>query len=81
MEQKRARNETLNLPVAIPKSDVGLLDSNFALTSVLKMEAVCSSETLVPTHKSTRRDCPEDQHRHLHRRKNPKSVPLLMCGN
>jgi hypothetical protein len=30
--------------------------------SVLKMEAVCSSETLVSTYKSTRRYNPEDQH-------------------
>jgi hypothetical protein len=31
----------------------------------LKMEAVCFSETLVSTYKSTRRYNPEEQHRHL----------------
>jgi hypothetical protein len=30
------------------------------------MEAICSSETLVSTDKSTRRYCSEDQHRHRH---------------
>jgi hypothetical protein len=43
----------------------------------LKMEAVCSSETLLSTYKSTRRYNPKDQHRHLHRRENLKSnTPL-----
>jgi hypothetical protein len=37
------------------------------------MEAVCSPDTLVSTHKSTRRYNSEDQHRHLHRRENLKS--------
>jgi hypothetical protein len=32
------------------------------LTSAPKMEAVCSSETLVFTYKFTWRYCPEDQH-------------------
>jgi hypothetical protein len=41
-------------------------------SSALKMEAVCSSETLVSTYKSTRRYYPEDQHRHLHRSENLK---------
>jgi hypothetical protein len=31
----------------------------------LKMEAVCSSVTLVPIYKPTRRYNPEDQHQHL----------------
>jgi hypothetical protein len=38
-----------------------------------KMEAVCASETLVPTYESTRRYNPEDQHQYLHRRENLKS--------
>jgi hypothetical protein len=32
--------------------------------SIFRTEAVCSSETLVSTYKSTRRWNPEDQHRH-----------------
>jgi hypothetical protein len=39
----------------------------------LKMQAVCTSETLVSTNTSTRRYNPEDQHRHLHRRENLES--------
>jgi hypothetical protein len=30
----------------------------------LKMEAVCSSEMVVPTYNSAQRYCPEDYHRH-----------------
>jgi hypothetical protein len=48
-----------------------LLLSN--LTSVLKMETVCSSETLVSTYKFIRCYISEDQHRHLHRRRNLRS--------
>jgi hypothetical protein len=36
---------------------------NLQGTSSLKMEAVCYSETLVPTYKPTRHYYPEDQHR------------------
>jgi hypothetical protein len=32
------------------------------------MEALYSSETLVPTHKSTQRYYPEQKRRHFHRR-------------
>jgi hypothetical protein len=57
--------------------DVGLLDSNADINVLgdtnLKIEAVCLSETLASTYKSTRRHSPEDQHRHLHRRENLKS--------
>jgi hypothetical protein len=35
-------------------------------TSGLKMQAVYSSETLVPIYKSTWSNNPDDQHRHLH---------------
>jgi hypothetical protein len=41
--------------------------------SISWAEAVCSSETLVSTYKSTRRYSPEDQHRHLHFHQNLKS--------
>jgi hypothetical protein len=41
------------------------------------MEAVCSSETLASTNKSTRRYYPEDQHRYLHRRENLKCRAFL----
>jgi hypothetical protein len=40
----------------------------------LTMEAVCSSETLVPTYKSTRHHNPQDHHGNLHRRENLKSL-------
>jgi hypothetical protein len=39
----------------------------------LKVETVCSSETLVPTYKSTRRRNPEDQHRQPRRREDLES--------
>jgi hypothetical protein len=42
-------------------------------SSGLKMEAVCSSETLVSTYKPIRRFNPYDQQRHIHRLENLKS--------
>jgi hypothetical protein len=39
---------------------------------LLKMEAICSSETLITTYKLTRRHHPEDHNRHVHRRENLK---------
>jgi hypothetical protein len=42
-------------------------------SSGLNIEVVCSSEMLVPTYKSTRRQNPEDQHQQLHRRKDHRS--------
>jgi hypothetical protein len=45
------------------------------LTSALKMEAVCFSESFVFTYISTQHYHREDQHRHLHRRENLKSDP------
>jgi hypothetical protein len=45
--------------------------------SALKMEVVCSSETLVSTYKSTRRYNPEDQSRYL-RRENLKSEEYML---
>lgn len=39
-------------------------------TSALKVEAVCSSEMLLSTQKSSRRYNPEDEPQHLHRREN-----------
>jgi hypothetical protein len=50
-------------------------------SSALKMETVCSSETLVSTFKSTRRNNPEDQHHHLHRSENLKSHHHHGCYN
>jgi hypothetical protein len=38
------------------------------LYSGLKIEALCSSETVISTYKSTRRYSREDRHRPLHRR-------------
>jgi hypothetical protein len=54
----------------------------------LNMEALCFSETLIPTYKSTRRYNPEDEHRHLHLCDNLRSLQihcsmfffLLLCG-
>jgi hypothetical protein len=42
-------------------------------SSTLKMEAICSSETLVATHQATRRHIPEDDTLHYHRCENLKS--------
>jgi hypothetical protein len=56
--------------------DIGLLGSLGQ-----KMEAVCSSKTLISTYKSTRRYNPEDQHRHPHRRENVISHTLLLLSN
>jgi hypothetical protein len=44
------------------------------------MKAVCSSEMLVSTYKSTRRCNPEDQPRHPHCRENLKSQVLFTCS-
>jgi hypothetical protein len=43
------------------------------LVGGLKIEAVCSSETLVPTYKSTQRHNPEDHCGYLHHHENLKS--------
>jgi hypothetical protein len=43
------------------------------LSSALKIDAVCSSETLVSVYKFTRCYNPEEQHRHLHSRGNLRS--------
>jgi hypothetical protein len=50
-------------------------------TSGPKMEAVCSSETLVSTYKSTRYYNPEDQQRHTHCRENRKSHSCITFSN
>jgi hypothetical protein len=42
----------------------------------LKMEAICSSETSVATHQTTRRHIPEDDTLHNHRCENLKSYIL-----
>jgi hypothetical protein len=47
--------------------------------SALKTETVCFSETLVSIYKSTRRCNLEDQHWHLHRRENLKSI-IKICN-
>jgi hypothetical protein len=46
-------------------------------TSVLKMEAVCSSETLISTYKSTQRLNPEDQHWNF----NPEDGSSMLLRN
>jgi hypothetical protein len=43
------------------------------ISSTLKMEAICSSETLVETQGTSRRHIPEDDTIHEHRRENLKS--------
>jgi hypothetical protein len=48
------------------------------LSLVLKKEAVCFTETLISTHKSTRRYNSEDQHQHLYRRENLKSHTITL---
>jgi hypothetical protein len=53
--------------------------------SALKMEAVCSSETLAPSYNSTRHYSPEDQHRQMTTSgpyyKHPKIVVFKREGN
>jgi hypothetical protein len=46
--------------------------------SALKMEAVCSSETLVPTYKSTWHHNPENHNQHIHRLDNLSFVLLFI---
>jgi hypothetical protein len=41
-------------------------------------ETVCFSETLVSSYESTRRQNPEQQHRHPHRHENLKSHNILL---
>jgi hypothetical protein len=41
----------------------GISASTFRVKSALRMEEVCSTETLVSTYKSARHNHPEDQHR------------------
>jgi hypothetical protein len=48
-------------------------------SSALKMEAIRSSETSVLT-KATRRQIPEDDFIHSHRRENLKSYNQLICS-
>jgi hypothetical protein len=43
------------------------------ISSTLKMEAICSSETSVETRRTTRRHIPEDDTLHNHRCENLKS--------
>jgi hypothetical protein len=49
--------------------------------SGLRMKEMYFSETSVSTYKFTRRQNPEDQHRQLHRRKNPKSHEVVKVSN
>jgi hypothetical protein len=48
------------------------------ISSTLKMEAICSSETSVKTQRTTRRHIPEDYTLHNHRRENRKSYMYLI---
>jgi hypothetical protein len=48
------------------------------ISSTLKMEAICSSETSVATQQTTRRHIPEDDTLHNHRCGNLKSYTLLI---
>jgi hypothetical protein len=47
--------------------------------SAMTIKTVCFSETLISTHKSTRRYNPEDQHRQLHCLENLKSLSFLLA--
>jgi hypothetical protein len=49
------------------------------ISSTLKMEAICSSETSVATQQTTRRHIPEDDTLHNHRCENLKSYIYVMC--
>jgi hypothetical protein len=74
-EKKKECINALNVFINFLYVHVGLLSCNALWIPGLKMETVCSSETLVSTYKSTcpRRYNPEDKHRHLHRRENHDS--------
>jgi hypothetical protein len=48
------------------------------ISSTLKMEAICSSETSVQTQRTTRRHIPEDYTLHNHRCENLKSIVCLL---
>jgi hypothetical protein len=65
-------NDTTVLPV--------VLHGCRTWSSALKVETVCSPETLVSTYKFTWRYYPEDQHRRLHRRENLKSHHTAVLG-
>jgi hypothetical protein len=47
------------------------------ISSTLKMEAICSSETSVDTQRTTRRYIPEDDTLHNHRCENLKSYMFI----
>jgi hypothetical protein len=49
------------------------------ISSTLKMEAICSSETSVETQHTTRRHIPEDDTLHNHRCENLKSYIVFKC--
>jgi hypothetical protein len=48
------------------------------ISSTLKMEAICSSETSVETQRTTRRHVPEDDTFHNHRCENLKSYKTCL---
>jgi hypothetical protein len=48
------------------------------ISSTLKMEAICSSETSVATQQNTRRHIPEDDTLHNHRCENLKSYKTFV---
>jgi hypothetical protein len=51
-----------------------VLGFDWVWAKAVKMETVCFSETLASTNESTRRQNPKEQHRHVHRRENLKSL-------
>jgi hypothetical protein len=51
------------------------------ISSILKMEAICSSETPVATQRTTWRRIPEDNNLHNHRCENLKSYQILSVNN
>jgi endo-1,4-beta-D-glucanase Y len=57
---------------------MGQSETRNEVGEVLKMEAVCFSETLASTYQSRQRQNPEEHH-HPHRRENLKSYKYVLC--
>jgi hypothetical protein len=68
---------SLRIQVSLPPAC--LLGLAEIISSTLKMEAICSSETSFATQQTTRRHIPEDDTLHNHRSESLKSYILYHC--
>jgi hypothetical protein len=64
--------------VCCDATDVSVERIAVIISSTLKMEAICSSETSVASQQTTRRHIPEDDTLHNHRCENLKSYKYLL---